>query len=210
MFKLKTSLLFLVLLGLSGSACARSFIDYWLTPDQQGRYYYERGEYARAASAFTAPMWKGLAYYAAGDFSSAAAMFSEIDSAEASFYLGNALAHAGVLDEALAAYHSALEQQLDMPEAKFNQEWVQGLWELQQKEYEDFGGTGGKLEADKFVFDDRAKQSKQTMTSEQARAQGLSDEQIQEMWMRRVQITPGDFLRLKFSYQLQNPDEKPN
>jgi hypothetical protein len=29
----------------------------------------------------------------------------------------------------------------------------------------------------------------------------FSDEQLNEMWMRRVQTSPADFLRNKFSYQ---------
>ena len=44
------------------------------------------------------------------------------------------------------------------------------------------------------------------MSTEDAIARGLSDEQLQEMWMRRVQTTPGDFLALKFAYQLQAGD----
>jgi Ca-activated chloride channel family protein len=86
---------------------------------------------------------------------------------------------------------------------------VQGLYDLSQKEYEDFGGTGGKLGADGFVFDDRAKDAEQTMTEAEARSQGLTDEQIESIWMRRVQTTPAQFLEIKFSYQLaQEGDEE--
>ena len=89
---------------------------------------------------------------------------------------------------------------------------MQGLLELEQQEYDDAGGTGGKLEADRIVFDERAKNAKQTMSAEELAAQadkvqGLSDQQLQTMWMRRVQTTPGDFLRLKFSYQQQKQQE---
>ena len=53
------------------------------------------------------------------------------------------------------------------------------------------------------MFDDRAVNAMGEMTIDEARLQGLSPEAIREMWMRRVQTTPGDFLRLKFAYQAQ-------
>jgi Ca-activated chloride channel family protein len=179
------------------------FIDWWLTADQQGRVAYERGEFDRAAQLFMDPLWKAMAYYASGDFSSAAAWFAQEDSPFGYFYLGNALAHAGRLPEAIDAYRRALTLEPDLAEAKFNLDWVEGLAALDEIEYEDAGGTGGKLGADGFEFSDRADNAKQTMTAEEAVSQGLTDEQIEEIWMRRVQTSPAEFLGLKFSYQLQ-------
>jgi len=190
-----------LLATLTGNAQAAA-IDWWLTPDQQGRVLFERGEYARAAQRFSDPLWKGLAFYASEDFVSAATWFSLVESAYSRFYLGNAMAHQDRLAEALAAYDEALTLQPDFEEAQFNRNWVQGLYELSQKEYDDFGGTGGKLGADGFVFSDRAKNAEQTMSEAEAVSQGLTDEQIESIWMRRVQTTPAEFLEIKFSYQL--------
>ena len=180
------------------------FIDWWLTTDQQGRLAYERGEFDRAAQLFTDPLWKAMAYYASGDFDSAAAWFAQEESPFGYFYLGNALAHAGRLPGAIDAYRRALTLDPELPEARFNLDWVEGLAALDEIEYEDAGGTGGKLGADGFVFSDRADDAQQTMTAEEAVSQGLSDEQIEEIWMRRVQTSPAEFLGLKFSYQLRD------
>jgi hypothetical protein len=98
--------------------------------------------------------------------------------------------------------------QPDFAEAQFNRDWVGGLYELSQREYDDSGGTGGKLGADDFVISDRADNAQQTMTAEEAASQGLSDEQIEQLWMRRVQTTPGDFLAYKFSFQAQRQAEQ--
>lgn len=205
-----TALLFgLILLVFSQSAAASQFIDLWLTPDQQGRFYYERNDFIKAANSFEDLMWKGLAYYAAQDFTSAAAAFSKIDSPNANYYLGNSLAHAGKFKQAIHAYQRALSIQADFTQAAFNLEWVQGILELSEKQYEDAGGTGGKLKADKIVFDDRAKQAQGEMSAQEARTQGLSDQQLEEMWMRRVQTTPGEFLQFKFYYQLQKQNNTP-
>lgn len=191
------------LLAVAAPATAHAdFLDWWLTPDQQGRLHYERGEYAEAAQRFADPVWKGLAYYAAEDFGSAAAVFETLDTPESWLYLGNSRANQERLEEAVVACQRALALQPEFPEASFNLDWVTGMLERQQKQYEDAGGTGGKLAADEIVYDDRAKQAKAEMTAEQARAQGVSDEQLEELWMRRVQTRPADFLREKFSIQL--------
>jgi Ca-activated chloride channel family protein len=196
----------LALAAILASNAQAAFIDWWLTPDQQARVLFERGEYAQAAQRFEDPLWKGLAYYASEDFVSAASWFSRVDTAYGRFYLGNAFAHQDRLQEALAAYDEALALDPTLEEAQFNRDWVQGLYDLSQREYEDVGGTGGQLGADDFVFSDRAKNAEQEMTEAEARSQGLSDEQIESIWMRRVQTTPAEFLEIKFSYQLMQQD----
>lgn len=192
----------LVLVLLGGTACAPP-LDWFLTPDQQGRLWLERGEPVRAARVFEDRLWKGIAYYQAEDFTSSAVALATVDSARGQFQYGNALARQERLPEAVSAYDRALSLRPDFPEATFNRDWVQGLLDLDQKEYEDAGGTGGKLEADKIVFDEQGAKGVGEMTAQEARAQGLSDAQLRELWMRRVETTPGDFLRLKFSYQSQ-------
>ena len=199
-------LLVLVLALAHAAGAQAALVDWWLTSDQQGRVLYERGEYARAAQRFEDPLWKGLAFYAAQDFISAAGWLAQVDSAYGRFYLGNALAQQERLAEALAAYDEALTMRPDFDEAQFNRDWVQGLYELSQQEYDDVGGTGGKLGADDFVFDDRARDATQTMSEAEARNQGMSDEQIEDIWMRRVQTTPAEFLAIKFSYQLSRQE----
>lgn len=184
------------------AAARADLIDWWLTPDQQGRIAFERGDYARAAQRFVDPLWKGMAYYASGDLANAAAYFATVETPVGRFYLGNALAHAGNLPEAIDAYRRALELDPDLEAAAFNLEWVQGLAALDEKAYEDAGGTGGKLGADDYVFSDRAQEATQSMSAEEAASQGLSDEQIEEIWMRRVQTTPAEFLASKFARQL--------
>jgi len=206
MTMLRKTILVGVLSVLAAGSAQAAFIDWWLTPDQQGRVLFERGEYSQAAQRFSDPLWKGLAYYASEDFVSATSWFAQIDTAYGRFYLGNALAHQDRLAEALAAYDEALALQPEFAEAQFNRDWVRGLYELSQKEYEDSGGTGGQLGADDFVFDDRAKNAEQTMSEAEARSQGLTDEQIESIWMRRVQTTPAEFLAIKFSYQLTQGD----
>jgi len=187
-------------LALSG--CTNS-IDWWLTPDQQGQYFFNQGEYSKAARAFENPLWKAMSFYAAEEFAASAAILADIDTAYARFYLGNTFAHRDMLAEASAAYLQALELQPQFDEAQFNLEWVSGLLKIEQTTYDDAGGTGGKLGADGFVFDDKAENAQSTITEAEAVSQGLTDAQIEAIWMRRVQTTPDEFLANKFAYQLQ-------
>lgn len=202
---MKRTRTYLLIFFLGGLAGCEATVDWWLTPDQHGYRLYQQGEYAAAARAFENPLWKGMSFYAAQEFASASAMLAPIDTAYARFQLGNSFAQRDMLAEAVAAYRQALEMQDPYPEAEFNLNWVQGLLELEQREYDDYGGTGGKLGADGFVFDDRAENAQQTMTEAEAVSQGLSDQQIEDIWMRRVQTTPAEFLAIKFAYQLDAP-----
>lgn len=193
----------IIALAVWAAPARAAMIDWWLTPDQQGRYYYEHGEFQKAARAFENGEWKAMAFYKSGDFANAATLFQKSRTPKGIFYLGNALAKQEKLAPAIDAYKRALELQPEFPEATFNLDWVQGLFDLDQKEYDDAGGTGGKLKADRVVFDERGAKGQGEVSAQQLQAEkGLSDDQLRDMWMRRVQTTPGDFLKFKFSYQL--------
>ena len=191
-----------ILSGLMPVAPA-AFLDAFWTKDQQARAWFEAGEPLRAAGLFRDPTWKGIAYEATGNHEQAALAFDRVASAEGAFRAGNARARNQELAAATKAYERALAMRPDFPEARFNLDWLKGLIRLSEEQYEDFGGTGGHLEADAFVFDHRAANAVSEMTVDEARSQGLSPEAIREMWMRRIQTTPADFLRLKFAYQAQ-------
>src|SRR5262249_6688882 len=62
--------------GASKAEEASRFTNLWLTPDQQGRLAFDRGDYAAAKELFADPMWRGIAAYRAYDFLAAAEDFS--------------------------------------------------------------------------------------------------------------------------------------
>jgi len=53
--------------------------------------------------------------------------------------------------------------------------------------------TGGQLEADEIVSDDRPQQSGDSKQVEVVSGGKLSDEQLQGLWLRRVHTSPADF-----------------
>ena len=81
----------------------------WLTPDQQGRLAFDRGDYAQAAKLFADPIWRGIAAYRAYDFLAAAEAFARVETPDGKFALGNAQAHNHAYEKATKAYEEVLD-----------------------------------------------------------------------------------------------------
>ena len=169
----------------------------WFTPDQQGQRQFQRGEFAQAAAVFRDPLWQGTAWYRAGEFEKAAQAFARRDSAEAQYNQGNAQLMLGRYDDAIASYDRALERHPDWKEAAENR----SLAAARAKMTEAKGGDMGDqlIGADKIVFDSKAKNQGQETVVTGGKA--LSDQEIQALWLRRVQTRPADFMKAKFAYQ---------
>lgn len=106
--------------------------DLWLRPDQQAASLLEQGNAGAAAERFEHPAWRATASYQAGDYAAAAEGFTGED-ADSRYNLGNALARAGRLQEALAAYDQALAGQPGHEDARFNRELIEQLLQSQQQ-----------------------------------------------------------------------------
>ena len=187
-----------------------SFADLWLTPDQQGARLMARQRYAEAAQRFRDPLWQGTALYRDGQFKEAAAAFARVDSPEAAFDRGNALLMHGRYGDAIASYDHALQQRPGWREAEANRDLAEARRKMLEPPESDAGGTGGQLKADEIVFDDRPQKSGDSKEVEVVTGGKMSDEQLQALWLRRVQTKLADFLRAKFAYQLsRRQQEKP-
>ncbi len=200
MFKL---LLFIVLLSLTPSAMAFDWADLWLTPDQRGQRLMDQGEYQQAAGKFTTPESIGAALFLAGDFEKAASVLGRSASAEAHYNRGNAHIMLGEYDAAIEAYQSALSKQPGWPEAEQNLQIASLRKQALAPPEDDFGGTGGQLEADEIVFAQPGRVNKSS--NEQvvdAADQQLGEEAMRAMWLRKVETRPADFLAARFNYQL--------
>jgi Ca-activated chloride channel homolog len=209
---LRTALV-LALVGASAWAwksAGSSFANLWLTSDQQGARLMARQRYAEAAQRFRDPLWQGTALYRDGQFKEAAAAFARVDSPEATFDRGNALLMHGKYSDAIAAYDGALQRRPDWREAKANRDLAEARRKMLEPSENDVGDTGGQMKPDEIVFDDRPQRSGGSKEVEVVTGGQMSDEQLQGLWLRRVQTKPADFLRAKFAYQLsRRQQEKP-
>ena len=182
---------------------AMEWVDLWLTPDQQGQRLMDQGEYQQAAGRFTTPEKIGAALFLAGNFEDAASVFGRASSAEATYNRGNALIMLGQYDAAIEAYQNALGKRANWPEARQNLQIAILRKEALAPPDDDFGGTGGQLEADEIVFDQTGRVNKSS--SEQvidATDQTLNEDAMRAMWLRKVETRPADFLAARFNYQL--------
>lgn len=191
---------------ITGMAVLQQPTDFWLTADQQGDKLLAKGDFAEAVAVYEDPLRQGVALFRGGDFESAAAAFARVDEPESAFDRGNALIMLGKYDDAIASYDRALQFEPDWKEAIENRAIAVARRDKLKTPDDDSGGTGGKLKADEIVFDDRAQNASQTQEIEVGKGDKLSDDELRELWLQRVQTKPGDFLRAKFSYQLARRD----
>lgn len=105
----------------------------WRRPDQRAAAAFERGAPQRAAELFEDPEWRAAAQYRAGDYEASAATLAGLDTATAHYNRGNALARAGELRAAIAAYDRALELDPDHEDARYNRDLLEKLLEQQRQ-----------------------------------------------------------------------------
>jgi Ca-activated chloride channel family protein len=105
----------------------------WRTPDQQGANTYQRGDFEAAAVEFENPDWKASALYKAGQYDEAAALYQNTGTADGDYNMGNALAKAGALEQALGAYDRALKQHPEDGDIQFNRDLVAKLLEQHKR-----------------------------------------------------------------------------
>jgi Ca-activated chloride channel family protein len=205
---MKTVLLCLLAAVLSGCSGDFEWADLWFTPDRQGDRLMRQGRFAEAAAAYRDPLRKGVALFRNGDFEAAEGAFSAMDTAEAHFNRGNALVLQGRYADAVAAYDRSLDLSPEWKPAETNREIARIRAERLQKEGGDM--TGGKLAADEVVFEPGKDDGDGPETTVEAQVdEGMSDAQLRELWLRRVQTRPADFLRAKFAYQAAQAGNPP-
>jgi Ca-activated chloride channel homolog len=99
--------------------------DLWRTPDQQGQALLEGGDPGAAARRFQDPRRRAYADLQAGSYRDAARLLAPFDDPESEYNRGNALARAGQLRQALAAYDAALKQDPADADLRHNRDLVE-------------------------------------------------------------------------------------
>jgi Ca-activated chloride channel family protein len=174
--------------------------DFWRTANQRGDALMRAGKFSEAAKAYTDPWRIGVAQYRNGDFEAAAKTFARVPGARGAFDQGNAWLMHGKYDDAVASYDRALGYRAGWKEAEDNK----ALAVARKAKMEAAGENAeeeqtGQDKPDEIVFDQKGGDKKSKPTE---LAQGdMSDAGLQATWLRRVQTTPGDFLKAKFAYQ---------
>ncbi|WP_345791860.1 VWA domain-containing protein [Thauera sp. JM12B12] len=169
---------------------SQGFVDLWLTRDQQGHLWLERGDPARAADLFDDPLWRGIAAARAGGWQAAAEAFAQADSGAAWFNQAQALARLGRYGEALAAYDQALIRVPGWPEALADQARVRSLLSAPTTADE------GEPATAPGEGDEQGEDGERS-------TQPPAEAEAADAWLRRLDTSPAAFLRRKFALQAQ-------
>jgi Ca-activated chloride channel family protein len=146
--------------------------DLWKTADQQASQRLQQGDSKAAASQFENPQWKASAQYQAEDYADAAENFARSDNPDDHYNRGNALARAGELDAAIAAYDKALEQQPAMEDAEFNKNLLEQLKQQQEQEQEENGEQKNDQDSEQQQNQDKQQSDQQQDDQQQGEQQG--------------------------------------
>lgn len=165
--------------------CLNSYA-WFLNADQQGERALKQGKPAIAAELFKSKAWKGVAHYRAGQYQKAVDYFSQYDQEDAHFNRGNALAHLGRYQQAIAAYDKALQLDPDMQDAKFNRDLIEKLLQQQEKNQQQ---QDQKQQQDQQQSDQAEQQSDQQQQQDQ-KQQAKQDQEHQQQERQQEQKKP--------------------
>jgi Ca-activated chloride channel homolog len=183
------------------------FLGLWFTPDQLGRIYFDLGSYNKAARSFDNIRWKASAYYYAENFKNSIQLYSGLEAPDDLFNLGNAYAQNQEYIKALETYEALLELDPNYQRVNKNIEIVQAIVDeinlMSANQQPESGEDIGELGDEPQRADGAERQEVPDFERKQLSAeQILSDERIQEQWMKQIQQDPSRFLRVKFQMQL--------
>ncbi len=200
-----------------GETLNQWWMNLWLTPDQQGQFYFNHGDYLQAAIHYTDSFRKGVAYYYAAEYQFGRSAFMQDGSEIAMLNTGNALARqreylaARDLFRQLAetADSSSVRQQ-----AKHNWEAIQSIVdEINRTSESQMGTTDGPEDSFELADDqprtsdgaeekvDASMMVRETLNANEI----LGSPELADKWLRRVEADPKYFLRAKFLIQLHSP-----
>lgn len=199
-------------LGVSGPARAEGVVDWFLTPDQQGRLAFADRDFDRAAELFVDPLWRGYALYRDGQYEAAVEVLDRVATAEAAFIQGMAQIKSRSYRDGVRSFETVLARDPDYPDAAANLEQARTIVDYVERvrAQSDTGEEGG-IGADDVVFDNEAGAGAETQLEVEQAGDGegvLSAEQ----WMNAVDTRTEDFLRIRFALetaQRADPSDSP-
>lgn len=137
-YAFRKGVVLIFVIGLLPIDAARAESVWWKsifqTQDQQGQKLFEEQNYADAAQTFEDPLRAGSAHFRGEDYGSALDQFSRSQDPESLYNAGNALAHLGQIDEAIAVYEEVLKQVPDHADAIANKALLEQAKEEQEQQ----------------------------------------------------------------------------
>ena len=163
-----------------GEAQAFDLRSLWLNKDQRAARALEQDDAASAAELFQDPAWRATANYRAGDFEGAARDFARQQDPTSLYNLGNALAQAARLEEALAAYNAVLAQDPDHADALHNKAIIEDLMEQQEQQQQEEQEQQEQQEQEEESSDEQNQDSRSESDSDDNQQQQEQEQQQEQ------------------------------
>ena len=218
-------------LSWSPTASADWWDDTWQKRDQQAYQALQADDAEKAAALAIDPDLSGEAWFRSGEHANALEAWSQLNSADAHYNRGNALAYLEEYEAAIKAYDEALAIEPDMEDAVENRALLEQMKQQQEQEGED-GESGESEPSEEQQEGDSSEQSggeqgeegeqqeeregdqaeeptegetgdKEGEQVDYSEAWSEEDAQAMEQWLRRIPDDPGGLLRRKFRNQHQ-------
>ena len=163
-----------ILLVVSPDASAFDWNELWQNSDQRAHDQFDQGQHEKASELFDSADWKGSSFYRSGDYENALQQWQGIDSENANYNRGNALAKLGKLEEALETYDQVLQQNPQHDDAKYNRQLVEEALKQQQEEQESKKDKSDGEDGEQSEEGEKSENGEQSSESDQS--QKSSDE----------------------------------
>jgi len=154
--------------------------DLWQRKDQQAFRALKEQDAEKAAALARDPSLSGEAWFRSGEYANATEAWSQAESADAHYNRGNALAHLGEYDAAIAAYDRALSIDPAMQDAVINRELVEQMKEQQEQQQQQQDGDQGDSQNGESSSEQQEGEQAQEGDQQQGEQEGEAQEGEQE------------------------------
>ncbi|MDN2481180.1 vWA domain-containing protein [Vibrio agarivorans] len=194
----------------SAVASDSTFVDLWLSKDQQGQYFYQQQNFLQAAKTFDDYYWKAESYYRAGEYGLAKNYYLRMDSLQAQLGVGASLARQKAYVEARDWYQTMQADYPDNETVRANLaliletiDYINQFTEGQAKsnERQKSKELGDKPKQTEGV--EQLVQQDQILEEKLSAADILNSDAMNDKWMKRVESNLTPFLSNKFYLQLE-------
>jgi len=159
------------------SAYAFDWDDLWVNKDNQGLESFNTEAFTQAAEDFENPQWRAAANYRNQNYEAAAQDLTGIDTPDAHYNLGNALAHLEQYEAAIEAYDTTLAQIPDHADALKNKAIVEKLLEEQQQQQQEQENSESDQQQEQQDGDQQDQENQQQSQNQDQQQQQDNQEQ---------------------------------
>lgn len=178
LFRKNTIWLILIAVVLPGERglYAMEFNELWFNSEQRAFEAFQNGRHDEVQRLSKNPYLTGSALFRAQDYAGAIKYYSQQNSAQSFYSLGNALAFQGKLEQALILYQQALTLDSDFEDARFNQNLIENYLTRPTVGDEDSSDEGNSNSAHEDPQEENIGQSRQGQISEISDFRDLIDQ----------------------------------